>query len=422
MIDLSCVSEPDHDHRPWQDPAAYWSAIDRATAELDPPFAVGQLGAMRYNLAGMISRAAGKPIRIASKSLRVRGLIEAAQAVRGVRGVLAYTLAEALWLSSTIDDLVVGYPTVDRAAIAALAGDETAADRITIMIDDPGQLDLVDAVAAPARRPMIKVCIELDASLDLAGQHLGVYRSPLHHPEDVVALARNTLSRKGFRLAGLMAYEAQIAGIGNVVPGNPVRSGMVRAMQRRSVTELAERRTRTVAVVRSLLQQAGADDLAFVNGGGTGSLDTTTADPSVTEIAAGSGIFGPHLFDHYRAFAPAPAVAFALPVVRRPRPDVATVLGGGWIASGPPGRDRLPQPVWPSGLGYVGTEGAGEVQTPLRGANAAALAIGDRVWFRHTKAGELSEHVDHLVLLDGDPNMTIIARLPTYRGEGRTFL
>lgn len=421
MIDLTCT-EREADHQPWQDPATYWPAIDRATAELDPPFAVGHLGAMRHNLRQMIGRAAGKPIRIASKSLRVRGLIEATQAVRGVRGVLAYTLAEALWLSSVIDDLVVGYPTADRSAIAALAGDDTAADRIAIMIDDPAQLDLVDAVVAPERRPMIKVCIELDASLDLAGRHLGVYRSPLHHPEDVVALARNIVSRKGFRLVGLMAYEAQIAGVGNVVPGNPIRSGMVRAMQRRSATELVERRTRAVAALRSVLQQAGVDDLAFVNGGGTGSVETTTTDPSVTEIAAGSGIFGPHLFDHYRAFSPAPAVAFALPVVRRPRPEVATVLGGGWIASGPPGRDRLPQPVWPSGLGYIGTEGAGEVQTPLRGANAATLAVGDRVWFRHTKAGELSEHVDRLVLLDGDQQLTIIDQLPTYRTEGRTFL
>lgn len=416
-----------HDDRlRWQDPGAYWPAIEAATRELDPPYAIGHLDALRHNLRTMIDRAAGKPIRLASKSLRVRGLIEAAQAVPGVAGVLAYTLAEAVWLSSTIDDLVVGYPTADRRAVADLAGDARTAGRITIMIDDPAQLDLVDSVIPPGQRPVIKVAIELDASLDLAGQHLGVYRSPLHSTEDVVALARHVLARKGFRLAGLMAYEAQIAGVGDVVPGNPARSAVVRAMQRRSAAELLERRTRTVAAVRSLLQQSGADDLEFVNGGGTGSIETTCADPSVTEIAAGSGIFGPHLFDHYRAFSPAPAVAFALSVVRRPRPEVATVLGGGWIASGPPAADRLPLPVWPTGLHYVGTEGAGEVQTPLRGRNAADLRVGDRVWFRHTKAGELSEHVAELVLLestrDGADDLVISERLPTYRGEGRVFL
>ncbi|MBO0813394.1 MAG: amino acid deaminase/aldolase [Microlunatus sp.] len=417
MIDLA--ARPDH--RPWQDPASYWTAVDRATAELDPPVAVGHLGALRHNLHDLITRAACKPIRIASKSLRVRGLIEAATEVPGVRGVLAYTLAEALWLSETMDDLVLGYPTADRGAVADLCADEAAAERVTIMVDDPAQLDLVDAVAAPDRRPVIKVCIELDASLELGGQHLGSYRSPLHNPEEVAALARQITARKGFRLAGLMAYEGQIAGVGDVVPGNPIKSGVVRAMQRRSAAELAERRTRAVTTVRSVLELAGADDLEFVNGGGTGSIETTAADRSVTEIAAGSGIFGPHLFDNYRAFTPAPAVAFALPVVRKPRPDIATVLGGGWIASGPPGLDRLPRPVWPPGLGYIGTEAAGEVQTPMRGRRAAGLKIGDRVWFRHTKAGELSEHVDELVLLDGD-DPVITGRTSTYRGEGRSFL
>ncbi|WP_230208015.1 alanine racemase [Microlunatus sp. Gsoil 973] len=338
MIDLARHD----DQRPWQDPASYWPAIDRATAELDPPFAVGQLTALRANLAGLITRAAGKPIRIASKSLRVRGLIEACLAVPGIRGVLAYTLAEAIWLSQTMDDLVLGYPTADRSAVADLVGDERAAERITIMIDDPAHLDLIDSVAAPQRRPVIKVAIELDASLDLGAMHLGVFRSPLHTPEDVVALARNVLSRRGFRLVGLMAYEAQIAGVGDLLPGHPLRSRLVQVMQRRSAAELTERRTRTVAAVRSLLEQSGAADLDFVNGGGTGSIGTTTADPSVTEIAAGSGIFGPHLFDNYRAFSPAPAVAFALPVVRRPRPDVATVLGGG--GSPPARRQRIACP------------------------------------------------------------------------------
>lgn len=418
MIDLNS-----HDDRlPWHAPSTYWPAIDSATRDLDPPYAIGHVGALRHNLQTLIDRAAGKPIRLASKSLRVRGLIESALAVPGIRGVLAYTLSEAVWLSTSIDDLVVGYPTADRRALADLARNERAADRITIMIDDPAQLDLVDTVTAPERRPVIKVALELDASLDLAGQHLGVYRSPLHSTEDVVAVARQVLARKGFRLVGLMAYEAQIAGVGDVVPGHPARSAVVRAMQRRSTAELVERRTRTVSAVRSLLRQSGADDLEFVNGGGTGSIESTGAESSVTEIAAGSGIFGPHLFDHYRAFSPAPAVAFALPVVRRPRPDVATVLGGGWIASGPPAPDRLPLPVWPTGLHYVGTEAAGEVQTPLRGKNAANLKIGDRVWFRHTKAGELSEHVAELLLLDGADELTITDRLPTYRGEGQVFL
>jgi hypothetical protein len=76
--------------------------------------------------------------------------------------------------------------------------------------------------------------------------------------------------------------------------------------------------------------------LEFVNGGGTGSLEYTAADPAVTETTAGSGLLAGHLFDGYRAFTPAPAAAFALEVVRKPLDDIAVVLGGGWIASGRP--------------------------------------------------------------------------------------
>jgi D-serine deaminase-like pyridoxal phosphate-dependent protein len=199
----------------------------------------------------------------------------------------------------------------------------------------------------------------------------------------------------------------------NSPPGKPVLAGTVRWVQSNSSIELAERRGEVVAAVRDIAE------LEFVNGGGTGSIESTTADQSVTEIAAGSGLFGPHLFDGYRHFSPAPAAAFALSVVRKPSPDVATLLGGGWIASGPPGPDRAPQLAWPTGLKMVPREMAGEVQTPLRGPAATDLRVGDRVWLRHTKAGELSEHLDEFAMVDGE---SIVATHPTYRGEGKVFL
>ncbi|RST23924.1 amino acid deaminase/aldolase, partial [Streptomyces sp. WAC04770] len=121
----------------------------------------------------------------------------------------------------------------------------------------------------------------------------------------------------------------------------------------------------------------------------------------------------------YRGFRPRPAAFFVQSVVRRPSAARATVLGGGWPASGAAGRDRLPTPVWPPGLRLTRLEGAGEVQTPLTGPGAAGLAVGDRVWFRHTKAGELCERVDALHLVDGD---RVVDVLPTYRGEGRALL
>lgn len=410
--------------RPGAHPNDYWPRLTAATAHLDPPFGVIDRGAFAFNAADLVRRAGGVPIRVASKSIRVRGILEAVLALPGYAGVLAYTLPEALWLADPrgegggITDVVLGYPTTDRAALAHLAADEQLAARVTLMIDDVAHLDLVDSVVAPGARSSIRVALELDASWRGPLGHLGVRRSPLYEPEQLAALARTVTERPGFTLVGIMAYEAQIAGLGDAPPGRPVRGALVRSIQRRSRTELADRRGRAVAAVRDIADAAGTP-LRFVNGGGTGSLESTSADPSVTELAAGSGLMGPHLFDTYRAFTPAPAAAFALPVVRRPADDIATLLGGGWIASGPPGADRLPQVVWPEGLRMLGTEAAGEVQTPLRGAAARGLRVGDRVWLRHTKAGELSEHLDALHVVDGD---RVTGELPTYRGEGKVFL
>jgi D-serine deaminase-like pyridoxal phosphate-dependent protein len=135
-------------------------------------------------------------------------------------------------------------------------------------------------------------------------------------------------------------------------------------------------------------------------------------------VAAGSGLYNPVLFDGYRAFRGRPAAFFAAPVTRVPADGVVTVAGGGWVASGPPAPDRLPVPTYPAGLHWLPAEGTGEVQTPLRGPGTAQLSIGDRVWFRHAKAGEVCEHVDVLHAVAGD---AIVDDFPTYRGEGKAF-
>lgn len=401
---------------PWTNPGEYWPALAAATAALDTPFGVLSLPALAHNAHDMLDRRSttggATTIRVASKSLRVRGAIEAVEALPGYHGVLAYTLPEALWLAETIPDVVVGYPSADRSAIARLGSDEALAARVTIMVDSVAQLDLIDSVLAPEKRADIRVCLELDASWDsrLLG-HIGTWRSPVRTVAQARELAQQIVARPGFSLVGLMAYEGQIAGTVDRPEGRPAYGAVVRWMQKRSAAELATRRADAVAAVRELA------DLEFVNGGGTGSIESTSAESAVTEIAAGSGLFGPHLFDHYGGFSPAPAAAFALSVVRKPTSDLATVLGGGWIASGPPAADRMPLPVWPEGLRMVPREMAGEVQTPLTHANN--LGVGDRVWFRHTKAGELAEHLNELALVDGD---RIIDTLPTYRGEGKVWL
>ncbi|MGV8885461.1 MAG: amino acid deaminase/aldolase [Microbacteriaceae bacterium] len=406
--------------QPWRTPATYWPSFSAATAELDPPYGVLSVEALAHNALDMLDRANGTPIRVASKSVRVRSVLDAALALPGYAGVLAYTLPEALWLASDVDgyaaipDVVVGYPTADRGALRELGRDAELASRVTIMIDSIAQLDLVDAAISPAARASIRVCIELDASWDTwyLG-HTGVRRSPVHTVAQARALAEAVVSRPGFTLVGLMGYEAQIAGQANNPAGRRAYGAIVRWMQRHSGAELADRRGAAVASIREIAE------LEFVNGGGTGSLESTSADASVTEIAAGSGLFGPHLFDNYTHFSPAPAAAFALSVVRKPLPGTAVLLGGGWVASGPPGADRLPRVVWPENTKMLPREMAGEVQTPLEGAGAAALEPGDRVWLRHTKAGEISEHLNEFAVVE---NGVVTEMVPTYRGQGKVFL
>jgi D-serine deaminase-like pyridoxal phosphate-dependent protein len=392
--------------------------LDDATADLDPPLAVLDLDALDANADDLTRRASGKPIRVASKSVRSRGVLRRVLAHPGFAGVLAYSLPEALWLTGGDDpvstDVVVGYPSADRSALRRLAADEAATGRVTLMVDSADQLDLVDSVVPPDRRPTLRICLDVDASLRSAGGrvHVGVRRSPVHSPADAGALARQVSERRGFELVGLMAYEAQIAGVQDAPAGRPLRGLAVRRMQQLSARELAGRRAEVVAAVSAVAP------LEFVNGGGTGSVERTAAEDAVTEVAAGSGLYCPVLFDGYRAFASRPAAFFAAPVTRLPAPGTVTVAGGGWSASGPPGKDRLPVPTYPAGLSWLPAEGAGEVQTPLRGPGTASLRVGDRVWFRHAKAGEICEHVNELHTLAGD---RVTGALPTYRGEGYSF-
>ncbi|MFF4533896.1 alanine racemase [Streptomyces sp. NPDC001407] len=390
---------------------------DRATATLDAPLAVVDLRAFDANARDLVRRAGGKPVRVASKSVRCRALLERVLAREGFSGVMSYSLTESLWLArSGFPDVLLAYPSADRAGFAELTSDPKLAAAVTVVVDDPAQLALIDAArAGNGRSEEVRVCLEMDTSLRLLGGRvrIGALRSPLRDPVRLAEVARAIDRRPGFRLVGLMAYEAHVAGVGDAVAGRPLRSRAVRLMQSVAREQLAARRAEAVRAVRAVAE------LEFVNGGGTGSVESTVAEDAVTEVAAGSGLFVPGLFDHYSSFRGRPAALFALPVVRRPGVGVVTVAGGGYVASGAAGRDRLPVPHLPAGLRLDAREGAGEVQTPLLGHPADDLLVGDKVWFRHAKAGELCERFDVLSLIDGD---RITGTVPTYRGEGRTFL
>jgi len=385
---------------------------DEATKDLDPPLALVDLQAFDHNADDMARRAAGKPIRIATKSIRCRFLIERALKHPGYRGLMAYSLAEALWLHAVLPqstDILVAYPTVDRQALTRLAHDEQARQHITIMIDEPAHLDLIDE---SRQGQTIRVALDLDVSWRPARNvHIGTRRSPLHTPEQAFDFAQMIAKRDGVTLAGVMGYEGQIAGLGDSPPGKPLKGKAIRFIQARSAPELNERRAQAIERIRTVA------DLEFVNGGGTGSLETTATDKSVTELAAGSGLVGPTLFDAYTRFSPKPALVYALPVTRKPEKNIATLFGGGYLASGTGTKDRLPRPYLPRGLRLTGTEGAGEVQTPVRGPAAMHLKPGDRVWLRHAKAGELAERFTTYHVLDG----LTLTPVPTYRGEGQCY-
>ncbi|MGY2006685.1 amino acid deaminase/aldolase [Nocardia gipuzkoensis] len=384
------------------------AGLHAATAELDPPLAALDMPTLRTNAADLVRRAGGTPVRVASKSVRCRAVLAEVlgpdlTAAGGFAGIMSYSLREALWLvRHGARDVLLGYPSVDRAALAELAADDLLLRSITLMIDDAAQLALIRAAVGTDRvRP--RVCLDVDASLRIGPLHLGVRRSPLRTAEQAATLGGEAL-RQGFDVVGVMTYEAQIAGL-------PDSNVAVRLVKRASAAEIRKRRAEVLDAVRSV-----TGELEIVNSGGSGSIEVSVADPEVTEVTAGSGLYVPTLFDDYRSFTPRPALYFAMPVLRRPAPDIATVFAGGYIASGPAGPSRVPKPVWPRKLKLLGTEGAGEVQTPLSGAGE--LRIGDRVWFRHAKAGELCERFDAVHLVEEDGSRVAV---PTYRGEGVCF-
>ena len=385
--------------------------LDRATQGLPAPLAVVDLDALDANATDLVRRAAGTPIRVASKSVRVRHVLERVLDRGGFAGVMSFSLREALWLVSLgVDDVLMGYPTVDVGALDALAADPRAAAAVTLMIDDIAQVELA-AHAAAAHGATLRLCLDVDASLRFrvgpVAVHLGARRSPVHTAADARALAGAIASRDGVDVVGVMFYEAQVAGL-------PDSSAGVRVVKRLSIADLASRRSAVVDAV----QDAVGHKLELVNSGGSGSVASSASDPVVTEVTAGSGLFVPTLFDDYRSFTPRPAAYFGLDVVRIPGPGFATVYGGGYIASGPATPSRQPRPVWPAGLSLTKREGAGEVQTPLRLGSGADLRVGDRVWFRHAKAGEVMERFEAVHLVRGS---VIEQTVPTYRGESHTF-
>jgi D-serine deaminase-like pyridoxal phosphate-dependent protein len=390
-----------------------WRYYRDALGERPLPAALVDLDNLERNLSAILERAGDLPVRIASKSVRSIEVLRHAQAFDPrFRGLMCFHAREACMLAERgFDDLLVAYPTVEADAVRQVCRAIRQGSDITLMVDCPEHVRRLAAVAAE-EGVTLPLCLDVDMSMRLPGLNFGVFRSPVRSADDALAVYHVIREHEAVNLAGVMGYEAQIAGVTDTGPGQVAKNAVIRALKKRSIRQLTERRD---AVVRAL-HDAGAR-LRFVNGGGTGSLETTAADNEVTEVTAGSGLYAPALFDHYHNFRHVPAAMFALEVVRQPDDDHVTCLGGGYVASGSASPDRLPVPALPEGLALDPNEGAGEVQTPLTGDNAPAL--GEPVFFRHAKAGELCERFNELLLIrDGRVERTV----PTYRGEGLQFL
>jgi D-serine deaminase-like pyridoxal phosphate-dependent protein len=322
---------------------AAYAEYEEIFAEVEAPFAFVDLDAMRANAEEMLGRAEPKPVRVASKSVRCRAVLDRILDLdERFAGLMTFTLPETLWLAEHgYENLLLAYPTVDSGALGELALRSAANpdEAPIVMVDCVDHLDAIESVLGTGAAP-VRVCIDLDAGWWALGGRVkaGPKRSPVHTVEQAVALAREIERRPQLRLAALMAYEGQIAGVGDTPPGRRLRGTAIRFMQRRSAAEIAERRAVVVAAISEF------SELGIVNGGGTGSLELTAAEDPVTEVTAGSGFYAPTLFDHYSRFSLTPAAAFALPIVRKPSPRVATALGGGYLASGGGDPARLPSP------------------------------------------------------------------------------
>ncbi len=387
----------------------------------DLPAALVDLDALDANTDLLVSHLERRDVtlRIATKSIRVPALLRHLLERAGDRlvGLMTYSAKETAFLHQQgFDDFLLAYPvgrSGDARAIAQLVADGAT---VTTAVDCEEHIVLLGFAAREAGVEL-DLCLDVDMSWrPLQGRaHLGVRRSPIRTGDDARRIAARVRAEKGVRLTAVLAYEAQIAGMQDHNAGSRQLDPLRRLIKRRSEPVATARRAEVVAALR----EAGCD-IQLVNGGGTGSVRSTSRDPSVTEVTAGSGFLCPHLFDGYDDLPLQPAAFYAVAVTRRSDKGFVTCGGGGYIASGAAGVDRLPTVHLPTGLTALSMEGFGEVQTPFQTDPAApSLTVGDPVICRHAKGGELAERFTHYLLTRG---AKVRESVPTYRGLGGCFL
>jgi len=397
-----------------------YAALKATVAGERLPCMIVDLAALDRNVARIaeIARASNKRLRVASKSVRVPELLKRIMEMGGesFQGLMCYSTAEADFLSELgFDDLLIAYPAMQVADFAVFARLTQAGKKITAMIDSLEHVDTLSRYWKENARGTapLRICIDVDLSYRPLGFHLGVQRSPIRDLPAFARIVEMVGASPTLKLCGVMGYEAQIAGLPERNPFhrlmNPLK-WLIKWLSARDV------RVRREEIAKYLA--ANATKIEFFNGGGTGSLRTTTAEPWITEVTAGSGFLQSHLFDYYGTNVSEPAFCFALPVSRRPERGVVTCQGGGMIASGEIEPEKAPLPYLPPGMKIIDGEGFGEVQTPVVLPQGFGPRLGDPLFFRPAKAGEIAEHFSEYLLVQGGK---VVDRAPTYRGLGRRF-
>lgn len=388
--------------------ANLFSDVPKPLAFLDKDY-------LDQNIKDIIRRNPHKKMRIASKSIRCRKVIEYIFSQSSqFEGIMSFTGPETVFLlENGFDNILLGYPIIDKKSINRLCGYIKDGKKVVFMADLPQHLELINQ-AAKEKNIVAKVCVDIDMSSKFPFLYFGVYRSSINSVEKLKVFTEAVKDFSNIKLIGLMGYESQIAGLGDNTPNDGLKNTLIKFLKTKSVSELRKRRKQAV----DLLNQEGFE-ISIVNAGGTGSLESSSEEDWVTEITVGSGFYSSHLFDNYSLFKHLPAVAYMLDITRNPKGNIYTAAGGGYTASGALDLNKLPKPYLPEGIKWFKNEGVGEVQTPFTYKGDINLKIGDLVILRHSKAGEVCERFNELYLVS---NGRILDQYLTYRGEGKCFM
>ncbi|MEK6624391.1 MAG: alanine racemase [Bdellovibrionota bacterium] len=370
-----------------------------------------------------ICRDAGKTWRPATKSLRVPALLTRLQKIAGEiqKGWMCFSIFEAGYLRTQgFDDFLMAYPLSTEAEFEEAFKLLEQGCNFHLMIDSPAHVEALSAFlskkcANDKRILHFQVCIDVDMSWRPLGLlHLGVCRSPIRSLVQFKEVFSEAQKSDFVLLTGVMGYEAQIAGLPDKNRfnrwQNPVKS-LIRFFSKKYVLKWRAEIAKFLEIYKARIR--------FFNGGGTGCFEFAAHDPSLSEITAGSGPLQSQLFDYYDETTAQkvlrPALFFALPICRIPDHNKVTLKSGGFIASGEVAPDRYPSLYRPKDGKLIGSEGMGEVQTPIKVADSSGYKLGDPFFFRPAKAGEIAEHFNHYVLFRDEKVEEIV---PTYRGLG----